>query len=134
MKLNQIKLLTDENISPQVIACLRRIGIDTLDTKEKMWFGTDDETLLNIAYQQQRFILTHDSDFGTLAVNQNKPCYGILHLRLKNIKPGNVSHVCEDLFQKDIEIVPHSIWVIEETRIRIRQLLDEEQVFETKLD
>ncbi len=126
MKLHQIKLLTDENISPKVVACLRQIGVDILDTKEQLWHGTDDETLLNFAYQEHRFVLTHDSDFGTLAVNQGKPCYGILYLRLKNLKPVNVSRVCTDLFQKDMEIIPHTIWVIEEARIRIRHLIEEE--------
>lgn len=126
MKLHQIKLLTDENVSPKVVACLRGIGIDILDTKEQQWHGTDDETLLNIAYQECRFVLTHDSDFGTLAVNLGKPCYGILYLRLKNLKSINVSQVCKDLFQRDMEIVPHTIWVIEETRIRIRHLREEE--------
>ena len=126
MKLQHIKLLADENISPKVVACLRHIGLDILDTKEQQWYGTDDETLLNIAYQEHRFVLTHDSDFGTLAVNQGKPCYGILYLRLKNLNPVNVSRVCTDLFQRDMEIIPHTIWVIEETRIRIRHLIEEE--------
>ena len=126
MKLHQIKLLTDENISPKVVTRLRQIGIDILDTKEEQWYGAEDETLLNIAYQEHRFVLTHDSAFGTLAVNQGKPCYGILYLRLKNLEPVNVSRVCKDLFQRDIELIPHTIWVIEETRIRIRHLIEEE--------
>lgn len=126
MKLHQIKLLADENISPKVVANLRRIGLDILDTKEQQWHGTDDETLLNIAYQEHRFVLTHDSDFGTLAVNQGKPCYGVLYLRFKNVKPANVSRVCVDLFQRDMEIIPHTIWVIEDARIRIRHLIEEE--------
>ena len=123
MKLNQITLLTDENISPKVVACLRRMGLDILDTKEQQWHGTKDEALLTTAYQQHRFVLTHDSDFGTLAINQGKRCYGILYLRLKNLKPVNVIRVCEDLFQMDMEINPHTIWVIEDTRIRIRSLI-----------
>ncbi len=126
MKLHQIKLLADENISPKVVACLRNIGVDVLDTKEQQWHGTDDETLLNIACQEHRFVLTHDSDFGTLAVNQRKPCYGILYLRLKNLKPVNVIRICKDLFRRDMEIISHTIWVIEEARIRIRHLIKEE--------
>ncbi|GAK59693.1 hypothetical protein U27_06678 [Candidatus Vecturithrix granuli] len=123
MKLKHISLLTDENISPKVVIRLRQMGLDVLDTKEQQWHGTDDEDLMNIAYQQHRFILTHDSDFGTLVINQGKPCYGILYLRLKNLKPDNVSQVCCDLFQRDMEIAPYTIWVIEETRIRIRHLI-----------
>jgi predicted nuclease of predicted toxin-antitoxin system len=127
MKLHQVTLLTDENISPKVVACLRHIGIDVLDTKEQLWHGTEDEELLTRAYREHRFILTHDSDFGTLAINQGKPCYGILYLRLKNMKPVNVIRVCKDLFQRNIEIHPHTIWVIEDTRIRIRYLIDDDE-------
>lgn len=126
MKLHQIKLLVDENISPRVVTTLRQRGIDVLDVKEQQWYGTDDKTLLRSAYQEQRFVLTHDADFGTLAVNQGKPCHGILYLRLKNLNPIHVSQICRDLFSRDLDITPHSIWVIDETRIRIRHLMDEE--------
>jgi predicted nuclease of predicted toxin-antitoxin system len=70
--------------------------------------------------------ITHDSDFGTLAINQGEPCYGIFYLRLKNLKAVNVICTCENLFQKDLDIFPHTIWVIEETRIRIRHLIENE--------
>lgn len=124
MKLYQIKLLTDENISPRVVTYLREKDIDVLDVKEEGWHGQVDEMLLDIAHQENRFVLTHDSDFGTLAVNQNKPCYGILYLRLKNLKASNVCNICEKLLQSEREILPRTIWVIEETRIRIRNLVD----------
>jgi predicted nuclease of predicted toxin-antitoxin system len=122
MKLRQIRILADENLSPKVVDSLRQLGIDVLDTKEEQWHGASDETLLTIAHQEQRFVLTHDSDFGTLAINQEKACYGILYLRLRDLKPANVIRVCRHLFVQDMEISPYSIWVIEETRIRIRHL------------
>jgi len=120
MKLHDVKILTDENISPKVTAFLRQYGLDILDTKEQHWYGKDDEDLLSIAYQEQRFVLTHDSDFGTLAINEGKLYYGILYLRLKNLKPQNVIRVCEHVLQKDVDAFPGTIMVIEETRIRIR--------------
>lgn len=127
MKLSQAAFLTDENISPKVVACLRNMGLDVLDTKEQLWHGSDDEDLITRAYREHRFILTHDSDFGTLAINQGKSCYGIIYLRLKNLKSVNVVRACEDLFRKNIEIHPHTIWVIEETRIRIRYIINENE-------
>jgi predicted nuclease of predicted toxin-antitoxin system len=127
MKLNQAAFLTDENISPKVVGYFRNMGLDVLDTKEQLWHGTDDEDLITRAYREHRFILTHDSDFGTLAINQGKPCYGILYLRLKNLKSVNVIRVCEDLFRRNIEIHPHTIWVIRETRIRIRSIIQENE-------
>ena len=120
MKLHDIKILTDENISPKVVAFLRQYGIDILDTKEQHWYEKNDEDLMSTAYQDKRFVLTHDSDFGTLAINERKPCYGILYLRLSNLNPRNVIRACENVFRKDVDVFPGTILVIEETRIRIR--------------
>lgn len=124
MKLWEIKLLTDENISPKVVTFLRQSGLDVLDTKEQQWFGTSDEDLLKVAYREQRFILTHDADFGTLAINERKPTYGILYLRLKNPQPPSIVRVCKQVFQLAIDVFPGSILVLEETRIRVRHRPD----------
>ena len=120
MKIQDVKILADENISPKVVGFLRNIGLDVLDVKEQHWYGQNDEALLDTAYRDHRFILTHDSDFGTLAVNKGKPYYGILYLRLKNLKSTNVIQVCDHLFRKDLDVSSGTILVIEETRIRIR--------------
>ena len=120
MKLQEVKILTDENISPKVVRFLRDVGIDVLDVKEQHWYGQNDEALLDIAYRDHRFVLTHDSDFGTLAVNKGKPYFGILYLRLKNLKSTNVIRVCDHVFRKDLDVSSGTILVIEETRIRIR--------------
>ena len=49
MKLQDVKILTDENISPKVVRFLRDVGFDVLDVKEQHWYGQDDEVLLDIA-------------------------------------------------------------------------------------
>ena len=121
MNLRDVKILTDENISPKVVGFLRDIGLDVLDVKEQHLYGYEDDAILDIAYQEQRFILTHDSDFGTLAVNMGKPYYGIVYLRLRNLKPANVVRICDQVFHKDLDVSPGTILVIEETRIRIRR-------------
>ncbi len=125
MKLQSSKILTDENISPKVVRALRSLGLDVLDVKEQLWYGKEDEELLDIAYRDQRFVLTHDADFGTLAVNEGKSYHGILYLRLMNLKSTNVIRVCEQVFRKDLDVSPGTIIVIEETRIRIRYPWDE---------
>ena len=70
MDLQALKVLTDENVSPRVVAFLREKGLDLVDVKEKGWYGADDKFLLAIALEERRFILTHDGDFGTLAINE----------------------------------------------------------------
>ncbi len=126
MKLTSINILADENISPKVVAYLRSLGLDILDVKEQQWFGKTDAELLHIASTEQRFVLTHDSDFGELAINKGKPCYGIVYLRVKNLKPIHVIHVCQRLFEKDVDIVPGTILVIGDVRVRVRVLEQEE--------
>jgi predicted nuclease of predicted toxin-antitoxin system len=80
MKLESIQIFTDENISPKVVKCLRDQGLDVLDVKEEHWYGKEDQEILDIAFREHRFVLTHDSDFGTLAINEGRPFYGILNI------------------------------------------------------
>lgn len=40
--------------------------------------------------KEKQFIITHDVDFGTLAINEGVSFYGIIYLRLKNVKVSNV--------------------------------------------
>ena len=97
MKIQDIKFMTDENVSPKLVTFLRQQNIDVLDVKEQKWYGKVDEELIEIAFQEKRYIITHDSDFGTLAVNEGKRYYGITYIRLRNQNPRNVTKVFENL-------------------------------------
>ena len=68
----------------------RKQGLDVLDTKEEFWHGRDDDQLLEEAYKQGRFVLTHDSDFGTLAIHEGKKCFGIIYLSALVHKYDNI--------------------------------------------
>lgn len=134
MKLLIVKFLTDENISPKVVRALRNLGLDIIDVKERHWCGKEDEELLSIAYQDRRFVFTHDSDFGTLAINEGKPCYGILYLSPKNLQSKNVIRICEQVFNRDMDVYPGTIIVVEETRVRIRHPFQQTDISETGLN
>lgn len=121
MKFRNLKILADENVSPKVVSFFRQQGMNVLDTKEQHWYGKDDDKLLEYAYRQKRFVLTHDSDFGTLAINEGKKYYGIIYFRLRNLHPDNIIRVCQQLFILDTELFPGAILVVEEARMRIRQ-------------
>ena len=122
MKISSLKLLTDENVSPRIVSFLQKKGIDVVDVKERGWHGNEDKYLMEIANKEKRLILTHDADFGTLAINEGIPCYGIIYMRLKNLKLTNVINVLEKLFVIDKDIHEKSLIVVEDTRLRIRTL------------
>ena len=69
-KISALKLLADENISPRVVVFLRQHKIDIIDVKEKGWCGSTDDFLLQKAFEECRFIVTHNADFGTLAIKE----------------------------------------------------------------
>ena len=124
MKLHQVRILADENVSPTVVAFLRSQGIDVADTKERGWQGKSDDELLETAYRENRWVLTHDSDFGSLAIHEDQPYWGIVFLRPRDLTPRNVVRVCNRLLQHDVDVSQRTLVVVEEARIRIRQTGD----------
>jgi len=79
-------LLSDENIHRDVVAGLRSRGRDVVTVVEGGMAGQPDIDILRAARNDGRTILTHDSDFGDLAIRQGEPWSGIIHLR-----PGHIS-------------------------------------------
>lgn len=85
MRLSDARWLTDENIHPDVVAHLRVRGLDVLDVRERRWPGRRDDELLEEAHREGRIVLTHDGDFGTLALLGRRPVVGIARVR-----PGHI--------------------------------------------
>jgi predicted nuclease of predicted toxin-antitoxin system len=126
MKLLEFPLLADENIHPNVIAFLRGEGRDIASISEQGQYGLLDIDVLRLANESKRVVLTHDCDFGGLAVLNAQPVIGIVYLR-----PGHIlaEFTIQTLLAIDArvpEINPPFILVAErageDVKIRIRQL------------
>jgi predicted nuclease of predicted toxin-antitoxin system len=117
-----LKFLTDENVSPHLVAFLRERGHDVLDVKEKGWRGKDDAFLLRKAAKTRRFIISHDRDFGKLAINRRQPCYGVIYLRLRDQRSPNVVRVMQEFLDRDLDIRAGTLIVIRESQARIRRV------------
>lgn len=120
MNLSQMKFLTDENISPKVVAYLREHGAEVLDIKECGWQGKTDNEIMEKAFIEERVCLTCDKDFGTLAVYGKKSHYGIVFIRPRNLKPPNIIKLLEKLTKK-VEFEEGMIITLTDARIRIRR-------------
>ncbi len=101
MKLTHFKLLTDENIHSGVVELLRQRGFDVLDVAEEGLFGARDVDLLRRAVAEDRVVVTHDRDFGTLAVLNGEPIVGIVYLR-----PG---HIVPDFTMETIDVAVNAL-------------------------
>ncbi len=62
-------LIADMNIAVPVVEFLRDNRVDILSVREKGWGTLTDSEIMAKAYAMQRFVLTHDSDFGMLAIH-----------------------------------------------------------------
>jgi len=126
LKLRQFPLLTDENIDPDVVAGLRQLGFDVLDVMENGREGADDIDLLRWATSQGRVVVSHDADFGTLAVLQNEPLVGLVFLRPGHIDSKFTMEMIEVLLQADLELTPPFVLVArrsgDQVTIRLRAL------------
>lgn len=120
MNLSKMRFLTDENISPKVVAYLRKYEADVLDVKECGWQGKTDNEILEKAFIEKRVCLTCDKDFGTLAVYGQKPHYGIIFIRSRNLKPTNIIKLLGKLTEK-VEFKKGMIITLTDAGIRIRR-------------
>ena len=125
MKALDFPLLADENILPDVIAFLRKIGLDVKSVAEQGLFGLPDTEVLKQALESSRVVLTHDSDFGGMAVFGAK-FIGIIYLRPGHIQAEFTVKTLEAIRDNAPDVTPPFILVAERTgdtvKIRVRQL------------
>jgi predicted nuclease of predicted toxin-antitoxin system len=72
-----MRFLADECFVGQVVRQLRLQGHDVAWIREDA-AGASDEEVLDRSYAESRVLLTHDWDFGELAVRLEKPATGIV--------------------------------------------------------
>ncbi len=84
-------LLADENIHPDVVAGLRAQGKNITTVGEERLIGRSDLEVLRHAHSGGRVVVTHDGDFGTLAVLRGEPFTGVIYLRRGTSSLGSCS-------------------------------------------
>ncbi|MDA0834122.1 MAG: DUF5615 family PIN-like protein [Planctomycetota bacterium] len=126
MKLRDFALLTDENVDPAVVLWLINTGFDVLDIHCSGLQGATDVELMQRAFTENRVIITHDSDFGTLAIFQNEPMIGLVFLRPGHIDPQFTIGTLNSLLTTDPDVEPPFVIVArraeDQVAIRIRRL------------
>jgi predicted nuclease of predicted toxin-antitoxin system len=126
LKLHEFPILADENIHRDVVAYLRQRGCDVVDVRETGLIGSEDSVLLQVARSQNRIVVTHDADFGALAIAAFEPIVGLIFLRPGHVAPMFSIGTLQALFDRDVDLTPPFIVVAKRTgrkvSIRIRHL------------
>jgi predicted nuclease of predicted toxin-antitoxin system len=114
-----MKFLANENFPAPSINELRDNQIDILSIAEQN-SGITDEAVMKIAIDEQRTIITHDSDYGELIYKLGyKPEAGVVYFRIYNFEPDNPGKILLDLINKNFKFT-NSLTVISESAIRQR--------------
>lgn len=86
MTLFAFALLADENINPEVVSRLRALGCQIVTVAELGMAGAPDTAILQRAMADGRVVVTHDPDFGRLALHGESLSTGVVFVR-----PGHIS-------------------------------------------
>ncbi|OQX62348.1 MAG: hypothetical protein B5M51_06280 [Anaerolinea sp. 4484_236] len=116
-----MKFKIDENLPIEVAERLRQEGHDALTVIEQYLNGASDSDLASICQEEKRIIITLDTDFANIRIYPPSQFLGLIVLRLQWQDKFHVLKILERLIPKlDNEMLKHHLWIVEETRIRIR--------------
>ena len=126
MRVRAFPFLADENVHPDVIQWLVQEGCTVTPVRDLNLTGRPDHEILAAAIAENRVVVTHDSDFGALAVARMQPIIGIVYLRPGHISAEFTIETLRTLFASPLDLRPPFVLVAirtaDKVRVRVRQL------------
>lgn len=117
-----MRFLVDECTGPTLARWLRDQGHEVFSVYDQAR-GSDDETLMRKAYDENWIIITNDKDFGEKVYREKSAHKGIVFLRLEDERSAIKIEVIRTLLAAYADRLPRSFVVVSETRIRFAQTL-----------
>jgi predicted nuclease of predicted toxin-antitoxin system len=117
-----MRFLADENIEYPIISILRENKVDILAVREIMKGATDLE-IIEYAFLNNLLIITSDKDFGELTFRLQRPSCGIILLRNPETDCKVKAEMLLAALQKISEDALNKFIVIDNFRIRLRNML-----------
>jgi predicted nuclease of predicted toxin-antitoxin system len=119
-----MRFLVDNPISPLVAEALTRGGHDAVHVRDYGLQAADDTAIFERAAEEERTIVTADTDFGFLLAKRQvrRPSVVLLHHSFPH-QPGEQTRtLLKNLPELEATLEEGSLVVLENRRIRIRTL------------
>lgn len=118
-----MRFLVDNALSPIVAEGLRQAGHDAMHVRDRGMATAKDEAILSLAEQEQRVLVSADTDFGTLLAMRRTRQPSFLLLRRLDRRPlAQLAVILANLPRVEESLAEGNVVVLEDKRIRIRRL------------
>lgn len=116
-----MRFLADANIEAGLVFWMRAEGLDVLWAAE-LAPSTTDQTLVSLASQERRILITYDRDFGELIFYRRQVAAGVVLLRLGNALQCDRLAIVRSYWPEISRQVSGNFLVVSERSIRVRPL------------
>jgi predicted nuclease of predicted toxin-antitoxin system len=119
-----VKFLVDQNRSPALAERLRDAGHDAVHTMELGLERAEDDELLLLAREEQRVVVSGDTDFGALLAlaNATSPSVILFRSRHRRSADDQATLLLAHLDDVEGDLIAGAAVVITDDRIRVRRL------------
>jgi predicted nuclease of predicted toxin-antitoxin system len=116
------QFLTDENIPPAIIQFLRDKGFDVNDVRELGKSRATDATIMDLARQEERVVVTFDKHFADILLYPPSSHCGVIRIRVHPPLLSDIFQALEDYLQKfDLTTIRGTLVVLERDGFRVRR-------------
>ncbi len=123
MKIAPLRFIADMNISPLTVDALAADGVDIVRVSSLLPVNASDETILRLAREQGRVVITQDMDFSSLLALGGHDQPSLVTLRLLNTDPHLVTERLRRVLpQVGADLYRGCAVTIEDHAVRVRQL------------
>jgi predicted nuclease of predicted toxin-antitoxin system len=116
-----VKFVADEGLDAQIVEQLRQVGYHVWYIAE-MEPGISDDTVLNLANQENAILLTVDKDFGELVFRLKRITTGVVLIRLSGLSTTRKAEIVSQVISQRIEDLFSAFTVITASSVRIRKV------------
>lgn len=118
-----MKFLLDMGVSHHTATFLRTKGYDAIHLLDLQLIRATDRESIELARRENRIVLTHDLDFGTLMAASSEHLPSVVIFRLNDMRPLNVNRHLSVILERYADVlVSGAILSVNEYRIRVRRL------------